>query len=383
VTVTLNPAHTFFGDLDAHLAPPGVSPGAAGSHLLFDEANSAVGDAVMAGPYNFTDGAAVDFITAGLGAQPGVIPAGSYRTATDLPVKTSLNEVLGGVAAVEANGVWQLRVRDLVEIDTGTIAAASVTITGPTIAAALLPTSRSVQAPSGVASAFATIINVSQSAAVQCRLSPRTTVPGTFIYQTTNAANQLVGTPNTPVDVAPSGSQNFFFAFTPSGAFGPADVQINFVCDQSAAAIVTGLTTLRLVAATSPVPDVIALAATVGNTGIVDVPGNGTLTGAFSVATANVGEAGTLTVSADTGGATVPVTLSVCQTDAQGACIAGPLPSVTLSIPNGATPTFAVFASGQGVPIAFDPASTRIFLRVNDAGGIERGSTSVAVRSVP
>jgi len=42
VTMTLNPAHTFTGDLDAHLAPPGVNPGDVGSFLLFDAFDSPV-----------------------------------------------------------------------------------------------------------------------------------------------------------------------------------------------------------------------------------------------------------------------------------------------------------------------------------------------------
>jgi subtilisin-like proprotein convertase family protein len=383
VTMTLNPAHTFTGDLDAHLAPPGVNPGDVGSFLLFDALDSPVDNAVMAGPYTFVDTAATNFIAAALAAGPAVIPTGSYRTTTESStVNTSLNEALGGLPARLANGMWQLRMRDLAADDVGTIAAASVTIVGPTVAASVLPTSRSVKVPGGNASAFATIINLGATTATNCRLSPRTAVGGTFIYQTTNAQNQLVGAPNTPVDIPAGALQPFFLAFMPPPFenFGPTDVQINFVCDQSAAAIVTGLTTLLLSASTSPVPDIVALAATPNNNGIVDIPGP-TGSGAFAVATVNVGAGASITTSADTGSVNLPVHLFVCQTDpAAGKCFAPPAPTVTTQIDGNATPTFAIFVQGSA-SVPFDPANNRVFVRFKDAGGVTRGATSVAVRT--
>jgi hypothetical protein len=70
----------------------------------------------------------------------------------------------------------------------------------------------------------------------------------------------------------------------------------------------TGLNTLLLSGSTSPVPDVVALAAS-GDPGIVDIAGaNGT--GAFAVATVNLGADATISASANTGTATLPVTLA-------------------------------------------------------------------------
>jgi hypothetical protein len=48
----------------------------------------------------------------------------------------------------------------------------------------------------------------------------------------------------------------------------------------------------------------------------VNIPGV-TGTGVFAVATVNVGASGLITVSAGTGGATLPVTLFICQTNSQ------------------------------------------------------------------
>jgi hypothetical protein len=53
---------------------------------------------------------------------------------------------------------------------------------------------------------------------------------------------------------------------------------------------------------------------------------------------------------------------------------------VTLPIGAGAQPTFAIFVTGTG-PIAFDPATRRIFVRFKDPAGVTRGATSVAVRT--
>ena len=102
--------------------------------------------------------------------------------------------------------------------------------------------------------------------------------------------------------------------------------------------------------------------------------------GAFAVATANVGSAGTVTVSADANG---PVETSVCETDPPtGACINPSLPtagSVTTTAEPGATPTFAVFVhSATGAPIPFDPAVNRVFFRIRNQAGEAIGSTSVA-----
>jgi hypothetical protein len=54
---------------------------------------------------------------------------------------------------------------------------------------------------------------------------------------------------------------------------------------------------------------------------------------------------------------------------------------VTTSIAAGDTPTFAFFVTSTDT-VPFDPANNRIFVRFQDAGGVTRGSTSVAVRTL-
>ena len=83
---------------------------------------------------------------------------------------------------------------------------------------------------------------------------------------------------------------------------------------------------------------------------------------------------------ADTGGASLPVIIFICQTNpGTGACLASPSSTVTTTINANATPTFAVFVQGSG-NVPFDPAANRIFVRFS-SGGVTRGSTSVAVRT--
>ena len=102
----------------------------------------------------------------------------------------------------------------------------------------------------------------------------------------------------------------------------------------------------------------------------------------FSVATVNVGASRTITVSADTSGTSLPVTITLCATNAAtDACLAARATSVTTQINANATPTFGVFVEGSG-SVPFDPATNRIVVRFRDANGVVRGATSVAVRSL-
>lgn len=249
-----------------------------------------------------------------------------------------------------------------------------------TLVSAVLPASRSVEV-NATATVFATIINASSVTATACRISPSIGLTGTFTYQTTSATtNAVTGQPNTPVDIPAGAAQSFVLSFTPTAALAATDVSFNYFCANSdGAAVNSGLNTLLLSASTTPVPDLIALVAS-SDPGIVDIP-SATGTGAFAVATFNLGVAAAITATADTGSATLPVSLTLCQTNpTTGQCLAVPSASVTTTIANGATPTFAVFVAGAAT-VPFAPGSSRIFVRFADTGGTVRGATSVAVRT--
>jgi len=250
------------------------------------------------------------------------------------------------------------------------------------LVAAVLPSSRSVQVGTA-ASAFATIINTGADTATGCGIAPVNSLSADFTFQTTDpATNAVTGAADTPADIAGSnGFQTYVLTFTPTAPISPIEVELGFECAGAEPANSTvGLNTLLLSASDDPVPDVVALAATLDNDGIVKLFS----TGVFAVATVNIGVDGTITATADTGGAVIPVQISVCETNpASGACFAAPVDAatgVTTQLDAGETPTFGIFVSSNEV-IAFDPAVNRIFVRFTDNGGVVRGATSVAVRT--
>jgi hypothetical protein len=248
------------------------------------------------------------------------------------------------------------------------------------IASAILPASRSVQVGTS-ATAFVTIVNYGSQPASACSIALGSPIAANFSYQTTSpTTNQPIGSPNMPADIAAGGSQSFVIALTPTAMFNATDVVFTMKCANTpTAASTVGLNTLLLSASNIVTPDVVALAATVHNDGYVGVM---TGSGAFAVATVNLGSSGNLVASADTGSTTLPVSITLCQTDpASGQCITPIQSSLTTSIAANATPTFGIFVTATA-SISPDPANKRIFVRFRDATGTAtRGSTSVAVTS--
>jgi hypothetical protein len=247
-----------------------------------------------------------------------------------------------------------------------------------TLVASVLPSSRSV-AGGDPATAFATIINAGAATASRVGISLATSIPASLSYQTTDPnTNALTGTPDTPVDIGPGQFQTYVIVVSPNDVFDPTEVAFNFAgTNTDPATTLVGINTLLMSSSADPVPDIVALAATLRNDGVVHIPGpNGA--GAFAVATVNVGADGFITATANTGGVSLPVTLSICQTNPQsGQCQAPPGPSASAQINAGQTPTFAVFVQANG-PVPFDPAGSRVFVLLTDAGHVVRGKTSVA-----
>ena len=305
------------------------------------------------------------------------------RLATDDDSGGGPNGFDAGLALDLAAGTYVILANAFGAGQTGNFTLTNSFAPSSPLAAAVLPASRSVQV-GGTATAFATVINSGTVVATGCSIAPLTGMPASFSYQITDpATNTLKGTPNTPVDIAASGLQSFVFALVPTADFNPTDVQLNFDCfNTSPAPVTVGLNTLLLSASNTPVADVIALAATVSGDGVVRLAGP-SRSGAFAVATANVAAADTITASVDTGSRSLPTTLSICKTNpTTGVCLAPPAATVTTTIDNGATPTFAIFV-GATAELAFEPALNRVFVRLRDTTGSTRGSTSVAVTTAP
>lgn len=250
------------------------------------------------------------------------------------------------------------------------------------LVAAVLPESQSVQI-GGTTTAFATIINTGMTDGTDCSIAPALGPPATFLYQTTDpATNALTGSANTPVTIAAGASQSFVMAFTPSAPIAPTNELLFLTCTNTAPApIVSGLNTLLLSASATPVPDIIALAATTKNDGIVHVTNGSPPTGVFAVATDNLGSGDTITAATNTGSATLPITVTVCQTNPKtGACLQAPSATAATTTNPGATPTFGIFVSASAA-VPFDPTNNRIFVTFTDSTNAIRGETSVAVET--
>ncbi|HVJ55879.1 MAG TPA: G1 family glutamic endopeptidase [Aliidongia sp.] len=249
------------------------------------------------------------------------------------------------------------------------------------VVAAVLPTSRSVL-NNHPATLFATIVNPGSQPATNCmiQLVPDLATAGAaFQYQQTDPMNnQLIGVPNQPATIPPGGAQSFIMTMASQNQFYAYQIYFDFSCDGwLPAAPILGVNTFTLAVTGVPTPDVIALVATEKNDGTLHIPGVGNAS-AFAMATDNVGIDGVLTLAPNTGNASLPLDVTICQTDPNSVCMAPPAPNVTLTIAAGAQPTFSVFATATG-PIPFSPAASRIFLQFTDADGMVRGSSSVAV----
>ena len=97
------------------------------------------------------------------------------------------------------------------------------------------------------------------------------------------------------------------------------------------------------------------------------------------MATSNLGSGDNITVGTNTGAATLPMSVMVCQTNpSTGACLQTAAATVTTSIATNATPTFGVFVTASHA-VPFDPANNRIFVTFTDSTSNIRGETSVAV----
>ena len=251
--------------------------------------------------------------------------------------------------------------------------------------ASVLPGGRSVLVGK-TATVFATMINGSTTGLTGCSVALPAGSPAglALTYQATDPmTNAPVGSPNTPVNISGSGLQTFILSFTSTAALSDSGQVLDFNCSGFApVAPIPGVNTVDLSFSTSAVADVIALAATVTPGLTVEIPESTNGEGAFAVASINVGTTETLTVSTDTGSATLPLSAILCQTNpSTGACVSGPPAStVTLSDTGGATPTFSIFITASA-PIPLNPGASRIFVRFKDTSGTSHGSTSVAVEA--
>lgn len=301
-------------------------------------------------------------------------------SSTDVDSRISFEAVAGTSYRLQLNGFGNA---------TGAITlrvAQSSAALGPPPVAAVLPYARAVTL-NQPATAFAVMLNTSGQPVSNCVpaiSNPNVAAGTTFTYQTTNSANQLVGSGNTPSGTIPiNGQQNFVFGITPTSPLNQAEIGISIACPGlQQSGVVNGVNSFILSAQLTPLPDLVAIAATPTNDGIINVPGVSGQSAAFAVAAVNIGATGTIVATAERGPLTPPVTLLVCRTDSAGQCRPGEGPAVNVSstVANGETALYAIFLQNSGA-IPFDPANNRVFLRLRNTNGVTVGATNVAVRT--
>ena len=370
-------------------APVHVALDKSGNLFVADAGNNAVKEVLAAGGYT-----AVTTIGSGFNAPQGVAVDAAGNVYVADTGNNAVKEVLaaGGYQTIHSfgqgfgapNGVAVDASGNVFVTDPNNNAVKEILAAPPVTLASVLPGSRSVTLGSA-ATVFATMINAGAGPLQNCRIALPPTAPTglALSYQTTDAAtNALTGTPNTPVAIpGNNGTQSFVLAFSGTSAFNYPAMPLSFGCDAAPpAAILLGVNTIDLAMSSSAGSDIIALAATPTHDGIVSAPVGGPA--AFAMASVNLGTAGAITVSVDTGDASLPIEAAICQTDqTTGACLAPPVQSFSMDFAVGAEPTFSVFFIAQG-PIALEPGSSRLFVRFSDpTAGSTASSTSVAVKS--
>lgn len=260
------------------------------------------------------------------------------------------------------------------------------------IYASTLPAARSSVLGGDPATIFATVANANRFEATNCVVSPQPGDPFNVTYQRTDATNTAIGNINEPFSVPAGGFQTLVLGFTPFEAFAGQDFFPLFACQNGTVTPVRGLNSVFLSASETPVPDILSIGATPSGDGVIRIPSVGGIS-FLSAAAINIGAGdaapdgldapqaneATITVTADTGLADLPLDITLCETGPDARCLAPRAASVESQIGDAAK-TFAVFVRASAdAGVAFDPANARVYLRFTDSGGVVRSVTSAAV----
>lgn len=244
---------------------------------------------------------------------------------------------------------------------------------GTSLVNSVLPTSRSV--PVGnTATIFNTIVNAGSTTATNVIVAINPAPAGAFVYQETNCAtNAVLGSPNPSLSIPVGGVACYVLSFTPSAPFVATSVHIQAQASNALGSnLLSGINTWLLRGTAVAEPDIIALTTT---TDFHQVACSGL--NAFAVALSNVGVAATgdIIVSANTGSASLPLSVTIQETNPGTGDIGD---NILQSVGAGENRTVAVFVAFNGC-ISFDPAANRIFIEFRDASNNVVGSTSTAI----
>lgn len=259
--------------------------------------------------------------------------------------------------------------------------------------AAVVPTVRAVEQGETV-TVFSTVINSGDEDAVNCRVEAReTNSHGTDLdYQRTDAANQPIGTPNTPFSIPAGGSQPLVLAIRPDGASPQAWYGLHWRCDGAETNSILGVSMprIRLVESGETTADVIMSLVTLSGDGIIRMADNGRR-GVAAGSAVNIGDPGPVDFTVNYPGFDGNYfpweshlrDMLICFTDQSGQCLAPP--ARTISDPDfqpGEIHTFTVFLDDQAgtiIPLMPDHIRLHVQAAPSDATHRDVGGTSVAV----
>lgn len=131
VSVGMTMTHTWAGDINARLIAPNGTTFIVFGNVGSPTSTSAGDSSNFTGTYTFNDAATANLWTAATGGLTDfVIPVGAYRTSINANpgTDTSINPAFAGIPS--SNGTWTLRLTDRCPADTGSVSAASLTLTG-------------------------------------------------------------------------------------------------------------------------------------------------------------------------------------------------------------------------------------------------------------
>jgi Bacterial Ig-like domain/Divergent InlB B-repeat domain len=270
--------------------------------------------------------------------------------------------------------------------------AARFTLNNPPegrIVAAALPGARSSFLGGPVMTAFLSVVSRATTPAQNCRVAAPENAPFTLSYQELNGA-----TPTGPVDpvfdLNSGGAISLLIAMAPTLQTGSDGYVFlpQIACENADLAPIEGVSSVLVSIGGTPVPDILSIGATSTADGVVRIPASGNRIAFMAASAVNIGagdgSAGanqaTVTVTVDTGAAQLPVTLEVCESDANGCLSPRGRTSVQTVFDQNAAKTFTVFVRANGSEtVAFDPANSRVFLRFSDSNGSVRSVTSAAI----
>lgn len=285
----------------------------------------------------------------------------------------------GYLASAKYVSIFDADITKLVEnndlMDVPVILSRQSALPNPTtLVNSILPTSRTVSLGNTV-TIFNTVINAGASVATDLTLSVNPALAGIFSYQQTDCAtNAIIGSTNPSLDLAPGGILCYVLSFTPNETFTATIVHIQAQADNaSSTSLLTGINTWLLRSTAVAEPDIIALTTTADFHQTTCSGAN-----AFAVAFSNVGAAttGDITAVANTGSASLPVSISIEETDPGTGKVIGD--NILQSVESGANRTVAIFVTFNGC-INFDAAANRIFIEFRDMNNNIVGSTSTAI----